>query len=66
MKKNKFKKLAQEVIESEIKSLNKFGLKIRIYDDNELKKLGMNTLLGVGQGSIRGSYLVTMEEWAEG
>ena len=26
-----------------------------------LKKLGMNTLLGVGQGSIRGSYLVTIE-----
>ncbi len=25
------------------------------------KKLGMNALLGVGQGSIRGSYLVTME-----
>jgi len=44
-----------------IKSLSKFGLKIKIYDDKELKKLGMNTLLGVGQGSIRGSYLVTME-----
>ena len=27
----------------------------------KLKKLGMNTLLGVGQGSIRGSYLVTLE-----
>ena len=44
-----------------IKSLNKFGLKIKIYNDKELKKLGMNTILGVGQGSIRGSYLVTME-----
>ncbi len=44
-----------------IKSLNKFGLKIKIYNDSELKKLGMNTLLGVGQGSVRGSYLVTME-----
>ena len=27
----------------------------------KMKKLGMNSLLGVGQGSIRGSYLVTME-----
>ena len=27
----------------------------------KLKKLGMNALLGVGMGSIRGSYLVTME-----
>ncbi len=44
-----------------IKSLSKFGLKINIYDDKKLKKLGMNTLLGVGQGSIRGSYLVTIE-----
>ena len=44
-----------------IKSLKKFGLKINIYDDKKLKKLGMNTLLGVGQGSIRGSYLITME-----
>ena len=27
----------------------------------KLKKLGMHALLGVGQGSIRGSYLVTLE-----
>jgi len=44
-----------------INSLRKFGLKINIYDEKKLKKLGMNALLGVGQGSIRGSYLVTME-----
>ncbi len=44
-----------------IKLLSKFGLKINVYDEKKLKKLGMNTLLGVGQGSIRGSYLVTME-----
>ena len=44
-----------------IKLLKKLGLKIQVYDQNKLKKLGMNTLLGVGQGSIRGSYLVTIE-----
>jgi len=44
-----------------INSLKKFGLKINIYDEKKLKTLGMNALLGVGQGSIRGSYLVTME-----
>jgi leucyl aminopeptidase len=44
-----------------INSLKKIGLKINIYDKKKLKKLGMNALLGVGQGSIRGSYLVTME-----
>jgi leucyl aminopeptidase len=44
-----------------INLLKKFGLKINIYDEKKLEKLGMNALLGVGQGSIRGSYLVTME-----
>ena len=44
-----------------IKSLKKYGLRINIYDQKKLKRLGMNALLGVGQGSIRGSYLVTME-----
>ena len=44
-----------------IASLRKHGLKIKIYDKKILKKLGMHALLGVGQGSIRGSYLVTME-----
>ena len=44
-----------------INSLRKFGLKINVYDEKKLKKMGMNTILGVGQGSIRGSYLVTME-----
>ena len=41
--------------------LKKDGLKVTIYDKKKLKKLGMNALLGVGQGSIRGSYLVIME-----
>jgi leucyl aminopeptidase len=44
-----------------LNALKKYGLKINIYDEKKLKKLGMNALLGVGQGSIRGSYLVTME-----
>ncbi len=44
-----------------LNSLRKDGLKVNIYDKNKLKKLGMNALLGVGMGSIRGSYLVTME-----
>ena len=44
-----------------LKLLKKDGLKINIYDEKKLKQLGMNALLGVGQGSIRGSYLVTIE-----
>ena len=41
--------------------LKKIGLKVTIYDEKKLKLLGCNSLLGVGQGSIRGSYLVTIE-----
>jgi len=44
-----------------LNSLKKDGLKINIYNKEKLKKLGMNALLGVGMGSIRGSYLVTIE-----
>ncbi len=41
--------------------LKKIGLKVTVYNEKKLKKLGCNALLGVGQGSIRGSYLVTIE-----
>ena len=44
-----------------IKLLKKDGLKINIFDQKKMKKLGMNALLGVGMGSVRGSYLVTIE-----
>ena len=43
-----------------INSLRKDGLKVNILD-KKIKKLGMHALLGVGQGSVKGSYLVTME-----
>ena len=42
-------------------NLKKLGIKVTVYDNKQLKKLGCNALLGVGQGSVRGSYLVTME-----
>ncbi len=44
-----------------LKYLKKNGLRVNIYNEQKLKKLGMNALLGVGQGSVRGSYLVTIE-----
>ena len=44
-----------------LSKLKKTGLKITIFDDRKLKKMGMHSLLGVGMGSVRGSYLVTME-----
>ena len=44
-----------------ISNLKKFGIKVSIYDKKKLKKMGCGALIGVGQGSIRGSYIVTME-----
>ena len=41
--------------------LSKIGLKVTVYNTNKLKKMKCNALLGVGQGSSRGSYIVTME-----
>ncbi len=44
-----------------ITKLKKIGIKVTVYDKKKLKKMGCGALLGVGQGSVRGSYLVTME-----
>ena len=44
-----------------IQSLKKLGLKIKVYNKKKLKVMNMNALLGVGQGSSRGSYLVVIE-----
>jgi len=44
-----------------IRNLKKYGIKVVIYDNKKLKKMGCGALLGVGQGSVKGSYLVTME-----
>ena len=42
-------------------SLRKIGLKVTVYNTAKLRKMKCNALLGVGQGSSRGSYIVTME-----
>ncbi|MEO1135645.1 MAG: leucyl aminopeptidase [Pseudomonadota bacterium] len=46
-------------------ALSKLGLKVKVLGEAEMKKLGMGSLLGVGQGSRRESKLVAME-WMGG
>jgi len=41
--------------------LKKLGIKVTVYNEKKLKKLGMNSLLGVGRGSSKESFLVTLE-----
>ena len=44
-----------------VKALEKFGLKVEVMKEAQLQKLGMGALLGVGQGSVRESYVVVMK-----
>ena len=41
--------------------LKKFGIKVTVYNEKKLNKLGMHSLLGVGRGSAKESFLVTLE-----
>jgi len=41
--------------------LKKFGVKVTVYNESKMQKLGMNSLLGVGRGSSKESFLVTLE-----
>jgi len=45
----------------EIKKLSSLGIKIVVYDLNKLKRLGMNAIIGVSQGSKSLPFFVTME-----
>ena len=47
------------------KALAKLGVKVQVMGEAELKKLGMNVLLAVGQGSSRESQLLVMT-WMNG
>ena len=44
-----------------VKELSKLGLEVEVLGEKEMKKLGMGSLLGVGQGSVRESQLVVMQ-----
>ncbi len=52
--------LNPEKFVSEIKKLSKLGLKVDIFDYSKMKKIGMNALLGVAQGSKNLPYFVTI------
>ena len=45
--------------------LEPLGVKVTILGEKELQKLGMHSMLGVGQGSVKESHLVVME-WMGG
>ena len=53
--------LYPETYAAECRKLSKLGLKVEVLGEAEMKKLGMGSLLGVGQGSERESKLVVMQ-----
>ena len=48
--------LNPETFVKEIKKLTSLGLKVEIFDNLKMKKLGMNAILGVAQGSSNSPY----------
>jgi len=44
-----------------LKEMESIGLKVEVLDEDALAKLGMRTLLSVGQGSVSPSYVVAMQ-----
>ena len=57
--------LFPEAFAKRCKALEALGVKVKVLGEAEMKKLGMGSLLGVGQGSARDSKLVAME-WMGG
>lgn len=47
------------------RELEELGVKVKVLGEKEMEKLGMGSLLGVGQGSVRESKIVAME-WMGG
>ncbi|MBI1954003.1 MAG: leucyl aminopeptidase, partial [Proteobacteria bacterium] len=53
--------LYPESFAKSVQQLQEIGVKVEIFGEKEMKKLGMNALLGVGQGSVKESQLVIMQ-----
>jgi leucyl aminopeptidase len=50
-----------ETLAEAARSAEKLGVEVEVLDEKQMKKLGMNALLGVAQGSIRPARLVVMQ-----
>jgi leucyl aminopeptidase len=57
--------LGPEEYARRVKKLDKLGLEIEVLGEAAMKKLGMNALLGVGQGSAQESQFIVMK-WMGG
>ena len=53
--------LYPDTLAKQAKTLEKLGIKVQIFGESQMRRLGMGALLGVGQGSVRESRLVVMQ-----
>src|SRR6185503_19602115 len=53
--------LHPEEVAKRAQALKKLGVKVEVFDVPAMKKLGMNALLGVGQGSAHDSRMVVLQ-----
>lgn len=53
--------LTPECLAQEAKNLKKWGVKVDIFDEKDMAKIGMNALLGVAQGSSNPPYLAVLQ-----
>jgi len=49
-----------ETLAKQAQTLSKLGVKVEVFGEAQMRKLGMGALLGVGQGSVRESKMVVM------
>ena len=54
-----------KTLAEQAKELEKIGVKVEIFDEKDLKKMGLNALVGVGLGSEKDSHMVVMR-WEGG
>jgi leucyl aminopeptidase len=50
-----------ETLAEAARGLEKLGVDVEVFDEKQMRKMGMNALLGVGQGSVRPPRLVVMQ-----
>ena len=57
--------LTTDAFAERLRDLTSLGVEVRVLDEDAMRERGMLALLGVGQGSLSPSYLVTMQ-WRGG
>lgn len=53
--------LTPERMASEARNLKKYGVKVDVFEEKDMAKMGMHALIGVAQGSVNPPYLAVLQ-----